>query len=159
MFLEDLYARKKPIPIPSEWQTPSLGRLSTDSVIDRPYRYTQLPLSIAKSERKFIKKPRPNILRRRSAATTSSGESQTASDQTSSDSRRSSLMEMAVIEGDGLKSKFMSSFHANRKFSSHKSDVSLKLDSKKHKQHQAKHQRGFSVDCKTVHIPLVLLPC
>ncbi|KAF2668991.1 hypothetical protein BT63DRAFT_247661 [Microthyrium microscopicum] len=126
-FLEDLYASKRPT-LPERRSTARQPRSLRRDLPAGPETQNARDISsssIDRRDRTSSTKRNSIFSRRKSTATTSSGESQKRSSGVPSQggvSRRSSLAEMAVADAEGLKSKLLFGLHPGKKSGPRKSD-------------------------------------
>jgi len=159
LFLEDLYASKRPAG--PDWRS-SRGRQP------RPPRREPPPpppppepnnagetssVSTERHDRASSVKRNSLFSRRKSTATNSSSESQKRNSgalSAGAPSRRSSLAEMAAVDGETLKSKLMFGFHSGKKRGPRKSDPTAAEEGNTNEKNGNRqgHHRGSSADCK-----------
>jgi hypothetical protein len=155
LFLEDLYASKRPTGL--DLRT-SPGHQPKAPARDPPPPPTQsrnvaeaLHVPVERHERATSTKRNSIFSRRKSTATTSSSESKRNSGAHSAGatSRRSSLADMAVVDGESLKNKLLFGFHSGKKTGPRKSDPTVDdLTDNATSNGRRGHQRGASADCK-----------
>src|ERR1700753_4124909 len=164
LFLEDLYASKRPTApekrssatrqprTPRREQLPQSPPPPLPSQAHSESRHAaeSLYVPVERHERASSTKRNSIFSRRRSTAHNSSSDSQKRNSAISAGaaSRRSSLADMAVIDGESLKSKLLFGFHSGKKTGRTKSDATNSDDFAKESRSRQGHFRGGSVDCK-----------
>jgi hypothetical protein len=149
LFLEDLYATKRPYP-----KRHSAGRQPRAQRRDPPLASPEAPRNDAENstagaerhERASSIKRNSFFSRRKSTATNSSTESPKRNSSTHSgggNSQRSSLVDPPVAEGEGSKGKYLFGLHSSKKSGPRKSDPLAKSEADRGR---SGHSRGASAD-------------
>lgn len=154
LFLEDLYATKRPYPKPDRRST---GRQPRAQRREPPIAAPETPRKapeasaaptapVEQHERASSTKRNSFFSRRKSTATNSSTESPKRNSSAHSggaNSQRSSMVDPPVADGEGSKGKYLFGLHSSKKNSPRKSDPQAKPETDRGR---SGHSRGASAD-------------
>jgi hypothetical protein len=155
LFLEDLYASKRSTGLVLHTSPGHQPRVPTRNPPPPPIQTRNvtetLHVPVERHERAPATKRNSIFSRRKSTATTSSSESKrnSSSHSAGATSRRSSLVDMGVVDGESFKNKLFSGFHTGKKPGPRKSDPTADdHSSNAANSGRRAHRRGASADCK-----------